>query len=106
MRAPCLQLLTARCLNDYKLPDGWWVAAAINPAEDGYEAAELDPALTSRFVQINVVADPPEWLLWARQTEIHPKVISYVEADPTVFDTPVSNPRSWAYVSDLLKARG
>src|SRR5262249_17559966 len=23
MRAPCLQLLTARCLNDYRLPEGW-----------------------------------------------------------------------------------
>ena len=104
MRAPCLQLLTARCLNDYRLPDDWWVAAAINPAEDGYDAAYLDPALESRFVQLNVVADPHEWSVWAHENDIHPQVVSYVEADPTAFDSPVSSPRSWAHVSDLLKA--
>lgn len=108
MRAPCLQLLTARCLNDYCLPDGWWVVAAINPAEseDGYDADELDPALASRFVQIDVVAEPAHWLVWARENEVHPRVIAYVEADPSVFDSPASNPRSWAYVSDILGARG
>jgi len=52
MRAPTLQLLTDRSLNDYKLPPGWLCAAAINPAEEGYEVAELDPALLSRFVLI------------------------------------------------------
>src|SRR6266446_4563089 len=105
MRAPCLQLLTARCLNDYRLPDDWWVAAAINPAEDGYEAAELDPALASRFVQIAVVADPKEWVRWARENKVHHKIIAYAEADPTIFEAPASNPRSWVYVADLLKAR-
>src|SRR5262249_54945294 len=105
MRAPCLQLLTARRLNDYRVPDGWWLAAAINPAEDGYDADELDPALATRFVEINVFADPAHWLEWARGNDVHPRVIAYVEADPSVFDSPASNPRSWSYVSDLLRAQ-
>jgi MoxR-like ATPase len=58
MRAPCLQLLTARQLNDYTLPPGWLPVAAINPPETDYEVSELDPALLSRFVQINVVGRP------------------------------------------------
>jgi MoxR-like ATPase len=33
MRAPCLQLLTDRSLNDYRLPPGWLPAAAINPPD-------------------------------------------------------------------------
>jgi hypothetical protein len=104
MRAPCLMLLTDRTLNDYKLPDGWLPVAAINPAEDGYEAAELDPAMLARFVQLTVLPDPDEWLLWARESEIHPDVVRYIESDRTVFNTPLSNPRSWTDVSDLLLA--
>jgi hypothetical protein len=104
MRAPCLQLLTARCLNDYRLPEGWLPVACINPAEDGYDAAELDPALLTRFVQINVVPSREEWVAWARENKIHDQVIAYVESDPGVFDSPLSNPRSWSYVSDLLLA--
>jgi MoxR-like ATPase len=105
MRAPCLMLLTDRTLNDYHLPDGWLPMAAINPAEDGYDAAELDPAVLTRFVQINVVADRDPWLDWARQNGVHGDVIAYVQSDPGVFDSPFSNPRSWVHVSDLLHAQ-
>lgn len=104
MRAPCLQLLTARCLNDYRLPDGWRVAAAINPAEDGYAADELDPALESRFVRINVVASPDEWAAWARERKVDRRVVDYIRSDPTVFDAPMSNPRAWTAVAKLVKA--
>lgn len=104
MRAPCLMLLTDRSLNDYRLPEGWLPVAAINPAEDGYEAAELDPAMLSRFVLINVVPDRDEWLFWARENHVHSLVLAYVASDLSVFDSPLSNPRSWTYVSDLLHA--
>jgi hypothetical protein len=104
MRAPCLQLLTARRVNDYQLPPGWLPVAAINPsdAEAGYEVAELDPALLSRFIQVGVKADRKEWLVWARKAGLHEDVLRYVAADPKVFDSPESNPRAWAYVSKFL----
>jgi hypothetical protein len=104
MRAPCLQLLTARSLNDYTLPPGWLPVAAVNPAEAGYEVEELDAALLSRFVRVAVEPDPELWLDWARGRGIHPGVISYVGSDPAIFEEPESNPRAWTYVSDLLRA--
>jgi MoxR-like ATPase len=117
MRAPCLQLLTARTLNDYQLPRGWVPCAAVNPADDRYEVADLDPALLSRFVRATVVPDREEWLGWARDGGIHSDVIAYVEGDPSIFavpegdlgsttgvDAPTSNPRAWTYVSRLLEA--
>jgi MoxR-like ATPase len=104
MRAPCLQLLTARTLNDYALPTGWLPVAAINASDTGYEVEDLDPALLSRFVQVAVVPDREEWLAWARASEIHPDVNAFVASDPAIFDGPESNPRAWAYVSDLLRA--
>jgi MoxR-like ATPase len=103
MRSPTLQLLTASTLNDYVLPHGWLPVAAINPSDsDAYEVQELDPALLSRFVRIDVVSDREEWTAWARANGIHPGVIAYAESDPAIFAE--SNPRSWTYVSDLLHA--
>ncbi len=104
MRAPCLQLLTERALNDYRLPEGWLPVAAVNPSTADYEVAELDPALVSRFVRLDVEPDHDQWLDWARSKGIHPAVTRYVEKDKTVFDMPESNPRAWKYISDLLQA--
>lgn len=103
LQAPCLQLLTSRCLNDYRLPPGWLPVAAINPSEEEYSVNPLDPALLSRFVQVQVQPDRQEWLEWARQEDLHASVIRYVEDDESVFDSRESNPRAWAYVSTLLK---
>jgi MoxR-like ATPase len=103
VRTPCLQLLTARCLNDYVLPAGWLPMAAINPPDEDYEVFELDRAFTSRFIQATLVPDQGEWLGWAGCNSVHPAVLSYVESDATVFDSPASNPRAWKYVSDVMR---
>jgi MoxR-like ATPase len=103
LQAPCLQLLTARRLNSYQLPTGWLVCAAINDVEDGYFADELDRALLSRFVNVTVGADVVEWVSWARQAEIHPKIIDFVQCSPGIFDDPSANPRAWEYASKFLK---
>jgi hypothetical protein len=104
MRAPCLQLLTARRLNEYRLPPGWLPAAAVNPSDGVYDVAELDPATRSRFVEAEVVADHAGWLDWARGAGVHADVVAYVASDPAVFNTPRSNPRAWTNVSRILCA--
>ena len=104
MMAPCLQLLTARTLNDYRLPPGWMCVAAINPASDGYDTTELDPALSSRMVRVEVVADVKSWLAWGETADIHHSVLRFVSQTPDIFAADSSNPRSWTYVSDMLKA--
>jgi hypothetical protein len=104
MQAPCLQLLTARRLNDYALPAGWLPVAAINDPQDGYLVDELDEALLSRFLRIKVVADRQSWVSWGKaEGEVHPKVVEFVEFSQGIFDEPVSNPRSWEYASNFLK---
>ena len=105
MMAPTLQLLTARCLNDYNLPDGWLPVAAINPANlEGIQAEELDIALRSRFCVIEVVADVKEWLAWAEKSAVHKAIIRFVRDTPNIFEVKQSSPRSWKYVSDMLCA--
>jgi len=105
VRAPCLQLLTARCLNDYDLQTGWLSCAAINPIDDelNYPVDELDPALISRFLQVCVVADVASWVKWSREPgNVHEAVLEFVEGSTDIFDDPISNPRAWTYASNLL----
>ena len=37
IQQPALQLLTARTLHEYRLPDGWICCAAINPQDGDYQ---------------------------------------------------------------------
>jgi hypothetical protein len=104
MMAPCLQLLTARTLNDYRLPDGFMCVAAINPASEGYDTQELDSALLSRFVRIEIVPDVKSWLAWGKDAGVHHSALKFVSQTPDIFAAAESNPRSWAYASDVLKA--
>lgn len=103
MQGPCLQLLTARVLNDYRLPDGWLPAAAINPDDDNYFVDELDMALLARFMRIEVEPDANSWAKWAEANGVHAAVVSYVRNTRDIFDGEFSNPRAWKNVSDLLQ---
>lgn len=98
---PALQLLSARRLHSYELPPGWFCVAAVNPEDGDYQVNRLDPALRARFMQLAVCADRDAWLDWATSRNVHPAVLSVVREHATVFDD--ASPRSWAYVSDLLR---
>lgn len=97
---PALQLLSARQLHSYSLPEGWNCVAAINPENSDYQVHRLDPALRSRFLQLSVYPERESWLPWARRGLVHPLVIKLVESHPDAFDD--ASPRSWTYASDLL----
>ncbi len=100
---PCLQLLTARTLNDYNLPADWQIAAAWNEGEE-YQVFELDPAMRSRFVILYAYADPKEWIKWATSRGVSSTLLSFIENSPKVFSDPSANPRAWYKVSKLLEA--
>lgn len=105
MAAPCLQLLTARQLNDYALPVGWLPCAAINEAEEGYVVEDLDTALLARFLRVRVVPEVAVWVPWARASrQVHEAIVMFVEQSPGIFSDPAANPRAWCYASQLLTA--
>ncbi len=102
VRQPCLQLLTTRRLNDYRLPPGCFLAACINPEDAGYEVDALDPALASRFVSLRVCPDQVAWLDWARRAGVHPGVVRFVGKFPQAFDR--APPRTWTHAASLMTA--
>lgn len=100
IQQPALQLLTARSLHEYVLPEGWACFAAINPETGDYQVTPLDAALRARFLQIPVRADRASWLAWAGTRTVHPAIVALVRAHERIFvDVP---PRSWTYASDVL----
>ena len=100
LRQPCLQLLTARQLNNYRLPRNCFLVACMNPSEDGYDVDDLDPALLSRFLRLPIKADVSSWITWAEHNHVHSSVITFVEGFPNAFET--IPPRTWVYLSTLL----
>lgn len=102
VRQPCLQLLTTRRLNDYRLPPGCRIAACVNPSEGGYDVDALDPALASRFVTLPVVPDREAWIAWAREARLFPGVVHFVERFPQAFDR--APPRTWAQAARLVES--
>jgi hypothetical protein len=101
IQQPALQLLTARTLHDYMLPEAWSVVAAINPENEDYQVNALDPALRARFLNLKLCANRENWLAWAHTNGVHPSIISLAMQHDRLFDDVC--PRSWKYVSDLLK---
>lgn len=101
MHAPALQLLTARRLNQYVLPRGWTVMAAVNPEDGDYHVHRLDPALRDRFLVLRSEADRAAWLAWAAEEGIHPAVVQVVRHQPHVFRD--VSPRTWEKVSRILR---
>jgi hypothetical protein len=100
MQQPALQLLTARKLHSYTLPEGWSTCAAINPEGEDYHVTPLDPALRARFLQVRVYADRTSWLAWAVDAGIHPAILGMAREHDRFFET--IPPRTWTYASRLL----
>jgi hypothetical protein len=103
MQGPCLQLLTARRLNDYVLPKGWLPVACVNPCGEGYLTDELDTALASRFLRVEVEPDVAEWLTWAKKNSVDSRVCEYVST-LKAFKAADNNPRAWTYASRLMQS--
>jgi hypothetical protein len=102
IQQPALQLLTARSLHEYVLPEGWVCFAAINPETGDYQVTPLDLALRARFLQVAVRPDRAAWLAWAGQNAVHPAVIALARAHEKIFES--VPPRSFTYASTLLSS--
>ena len=109
-------LLLERRLGEHKLPEGTWVVAAGNRAEDRSLVRTLSAALVNRTIILQVRVDVKEWIRWAVENHIREDIISYImlvpmalQRDVPALPVPFSTPRAWASLSqalDLLEANG
>ena len=95
----------------YNVPPGYLIVAAGNRTTDSAVATTMSSALANRFLHVELKEDQESWLTWARQHDIHPSVIGFIQYKPQMlFDMDDQNlergwpsPRSWQRVSQMCQ---
>lgn len=69
-----------RGFDGYKLPDGWILAACINPEGNEYDVTTMDHALKDRFEMFNVTYDKKTFLSYASSAGWQKDLLLFVES--------------------------
>lgn len=110
VQAGCYQLVLDRRLGEYTLPEGWAIIAAGNRETDRAVTTRMPTPLRNRFTHLNFEVDVQEWCEWAIQADICAEVIAFIRFKPdllSAFDRDANafpSPRSWEFVSRILKS--
>ena len=111
VQAAGYQLVLNRAVGKYKLPDNVVLVAAGNRDSDKGVTYRMPMPLANRFIHLEMRADFTSWQNWAVNKGIHKDVVGYLsfsKQDLYDFDSKSASrafatPRSWVFVSDLLK---
>lgn len=108
--AAAYQLILDRKVGNYTLPPKWRIVAAGNRETDKAQVNKLPSALANRFVHIEVKADIQSWKSWALKEKVDPRVVGFIDFKndllatlPQKDEKAYPTPRTWSYVSDILK---
>lgn len=114
VQAAAYQLILDRRLGDYEVPDGVYMLAMGNRDTDKGVTFKMPTPIMNRFVHIEMKSDTDDWIIWALEQQIHPEVVGYISAfkeqlfdfKPGTAARGFQTPRSWHFVSDILKENG
>src|SRR5262245_7277920 len=79
------ELALNKTLAGKRLPEGSVVVAAVN-AGDEYQLTDLDPALVSRFNLYEFAPTAQDWLAWAADNGIDPRVTGFLQQNQAYLD--------------------
>lgn len=113
------QFLLDRRINDYELPENWFIVCAGNREEDGGIYNRLPAPIRDRMLILEVAPNLEEWIEdYAIPYQVHPAVITFLRENPSYFHTynkelemngdpdcenyVFASPRSWTFSSDDL----
>ena len=80
-----MDLTLNRKLAGKSLPEGSRIISAVNGGSE-YQLTDLDPALVSRFNIYEFAPSVEDWLLWARETGLDSRIISFIDENPEYLD--------------------
>ncbi|MEA4902562.1 ATP-binding protein [Desulfitobacterium sp.] len=108
-----MNLILNREINGYHLPKGVKILAAMNPSSKygsdfDYQVVDMDAAQENRFVWLYMEPDANQWLDWAIEAGIEPKVIEFISTFPDYLhkineDDIRATPRSYERISSSYK---
>jgi len=112
VQASAYQLILDRKVGEYTLPDGWAIVAAGNREGDRGVVYRMPSPLANRFVHLDMDVSVEDWRDWAFHSKLDERVIAYIgyksedlfSFDPTKNEKSFATPRSWEFVSSLLKS--
>jgi hypothetical protein len=110
-QAAAYQLILNRRVGTYVLPKGVSIVAAGNREADKGVTYRMPAPLANRFLHLELRTDFEDWLNWATLNKVHEQVVGYLgfakqdlyDFDPKSSSRSFATPRSWSFVSDLLK---
>ena len=113
VQASMYQLVLDRKVGEYELPEGASIIACGNRESDRGVVHRMPTPLASRFVHIEVRVEASDWCAWAAQSGISPEVLFFVQYrpellhqfDPKSREVAFPCPRTWEFVSNILKHR-
>jgi hypothetical protein len=114
LQASAYQLLLDRRVGDHVLGPNVMVVAAGNGPEHGAISNEMGTAIADRLLHLNLVATPEAWLRWAKDNDVAPEVMAFIQTRPDFLEmcekrvknnlAIAPSPRGWARVSKIFKA--
>lgn len=112
VQAACYQLILDRRLGEYVLPPGWSLVAAGNREQDRSVTHRMPSALANRMVHLDFETHLEDWLAWAGGADIRAEVTAFLrfrpallhDFDPARAERAFPSPRTWQFVSDILRA--
>jgi hypothetical protein len=109
-----MQLLTDRKVHNYKLPEGWIIAACINPDSAEYDVNSMDAALRNRFEEYEINFDPISFLDYIEKSDWHESVRMFLNSGLWIFKDTKSignnpeakyvSPRTWSKIDAAEQA--
>lgn len=80
-----LRFLQSKTFGNHRVPQGWVVVSAGNPAEYNKSARVFDIATLDRVKRIDVEPDYQAWRAYAANAGVHPAVVGYLDLKPDDF---------------------
>lgn len=80
-----LQFLQCKTFGNQAVPGGWVIVAAGNPPEYNKSVKEFDLVTLDRIRHIFLKEDYKVWREYARENNLHPALLSYLELRPKNF---------------------
>lgn len=106
-----LQFLQYKVFGKHSVPEGWVIVTAGNPPEYNKSVRDFDVVTLDRMKIIEVEADYSTWKEYAKNREIHPAIINYLDINKDDFysvETTVKGKnyitaRGWEDLSEMIK---
>lgn len=109
--AAAYKIILERQIGEFNLHKNVAIVAAGNLATDRAIVNDIGNAMKSRLIHFEIEIDPKHWIKWAIQADIDYRIIAYIgfspdrllNFDPEHDDYTFECPRTWEFMSDIIK---